>query len=423
MTNRREFLQTAGAGLALPLFLPGALDEVERRIEPFCATDAGTAARTEDLWEEIRRAFRQSPDFINLENGYFSPQPAETLRAFERHVQKINETPSFSMRREKADDFLRARGELARLAGCPVEELTITRNTTESMSIVIHGLDLEPGDEAVMTNQDYGSMLEEFRQESRRRRIRAVEIALPLHPRDDDEVVRAYERAITPRTRLLLLTHMINVTGQILPARKICQMAHARGVEVVIDAAHSFAQIVYAIPELGGDYFGASLHKWLCTPIGAGILQMRPEKIAKVWPLFGETSVPETDIRKFERYGTTPLWTVRAISDAIRFHTMVGPARKEARLRYLQEYWTSRAREIRGVTLNTPTGERACAIANFAVTGRSPAEIADILFDRYRIFTVAIDMEAVKGVRVTPHIYTRLADLDALVAAIRDLAA
>ncbi len=338
MTNRREFLQMAGAGLAVPLFLPETLDEVERRIEPFAATDDVSAARTEDLWDEIRRAFHQSPDFINLENGYFSPQPAETLRAFERHVQKINETPSFSMRREKADDFLRARGELARLAGCPVEELTITRNTTESMSIVIHGLDLEPGDEAVMTNQDYGSMLEEFRQE-------------------------------------------------------------------------------------GGDYFGASLHKWLCTPIGAGILQMRPEKIAKVWPLFGETSVPEADIRKFERYGTTPLWTVRAISDAIRFHTMVGPARKEARLRYLQEYWTSRAREIRGVTLNTPTGERACAIANFAVTGRSPAEIADILFDRYRIFTVAIDMEAVKGVRVTPHIYTRLADLDALVAAIRDLAA
>ena len=423
MTNRREFLQMAGAGLAVPLFLPETFDEVERRIEPFAATDDVSAARTEDLWDEIRRAFHQSPDFINLENGYFSPQPAETLRAFERQVQKINETPSFSMRREKADDFLRARGELARLAGCPVEELTITRNTTESMSIVIHGLDLEPGDEAVMTNQDYGSMLEEFRQESRRRRIRAVEIALPLHPRDDDEVVRAYERAITPRTRLLLLTHMINVTGQILPARKICQMAHARGVEVVIDAAHSFAQIVYAIPELGGDYFGASLHKWLCTPIGAGILQMRPEKITKVWPLFGETSVPEADIRKFERYGTTPLWTIRAISDAIRFHTMVGPARKEARLRYLQEYWTSRAREIRGVTLNTPTGERACAIANFAVTGRSPAEIADILFDRYRIFTVAIDMEAVKGVRVTPHIYTRLADLDALVAAIRDLAA
>lgn len=409
--------------MALPLFLPGSLDQVERAIEPFSGISPVDAARAEDFWDEIRRAFDQSPDFINLENGYFSPQPAETLAALERNVRKINATPSFYMRREKADDFLRVRTELADLAGCPVEEMTITRNTTESMAIVIHGLDLEAGDEAVMTSQDYGSMLEEFRQQARRRRIRAVEISLPLHPRDDQEVVAAYERAITPRTRILLLTHMINVTGQILPAAKICAMAHGYGVEVLIDAAHSFAHLVYAIPDLGGDYFGASLHKWLCTPIGAGILQIRREKIGKVWPLFGETSVPEDDIRKFERYGTTPMWTVRAISDAIRFHRMVGPARKEARLRYLREYWTERVRGIPRVELNTPEGERACAIGNFSIRGYAPAEIADRLFDRYRIFTVAIDMEAVRGVRVTPHIYTRVSDLDALIAAIREMAA
>lgn len=423
MTTRRAFLQRAGAGVALPMFLPGTLDQVERAIEPFAGLPCAEAARTEDFWDEIRRAFQQSADFINLENGYLSPQPAETLAAFERHVRKINASPSLYMRREKADDMLRVRRELADLAGCPVEELTITRNTTESMATVIHGLDLEQGDEAVMTSQDYGSMLEEFRQQARRRGIRAVEIPLPLLPRDDDEVVGAYERAITPRTRILLLTHMINVTGQILPAAKICAMAHQYGVEVLIDAAHSFAHFVYAIPELGGDYFGASLHKWLCTPIGAGILQIRREKIRKVWPLFGETSVPDDDIRKFERYGTTPMWTVRAISDAIRFHRMIGPARKEARLRYLREYWTSRVRGVPRVELNTPEAERACAIGNVGIRGRTPAEVADRLFDRYRIFTVAIDMEAVRGVRVTPHVYTRVSDLDALVAAIREMAA
>jgi selenocysteine lyase/cysteine desulfurase len=421
-TTRREFLRTAAAGTLLPLFLPESLDAVERSLEPFQEPDPRAAAASEELWEGVRRAFRLSPDFINLENGYFSPQPEGTREGLEGYIAMINAKPSFYMRRQKAEDLASVRRQLAELAGCPPEEVVITRNTTESLDTVIHGLELGPGDEAVMTNQDYGSMLEAFRQQAKRRGIRCVEIGLPLLPRNDDELVRAYEAALTPRTKVLLLTHMINVTGQILPAQKISDMAHAHGVEVIIDAAHSFAQLVFAVPDLHGDYFGASLHKWLCTPLGAGILQIKREKIRNVWPLFGETSVPPDDIQKFERIGTHPMWTVLAIRDAIRFHRLVGPERKEARLRYLQQYWTDRVREIRGVYMNTPPGERSCAIANFGITGRTPAGIADALFDRYGIFTVAIDMEAVKGVRVTPHLYTRLSDLDALVKAVRDLA-
>jgi selenocysteine lyase/cysteine desulfurase len=421
-TTRRQFLRAAAAGTVLPVFLPRSLNAVERAIEPFQRTDTPTAASSEDLWDAIRKAFRLSPDFINLENGYFSPQPEQTRKALEGYIGLINLKPSLYMRREKADDLVKVKRQLAELAGCPPEEVVITRNTTESMDTVIHGLDLGPGDEAVMTNQDYGSMLEAFRQQSQRRGIKCIEIGLPLHPRDDDEIVESFERAITSRTKIMLLTHMINVTGQVLPAKKVCDMAHAHGVEVIIDAAHSFAHLVFAVPDLHGDYFGASLHKWLCTPLGAGILQIRKEKIRKVWPLFGETSVPADDIRKFERIGTHPMWTVLAIPDAIRFHQMVGPERKEARLRYLQQYWTDRVREIPGVYLNTPSGDRACAIANFGIKGRPPAEIADALFDRYGIFTVAIDMDAVKGVRVTPHLYTRIGDLDALVRAVRELA-
>ncbi len=419
--TRRRFLQTAAAGVALPFLHPERLDALERSLEPFEPLGPSHVSRSEDFWDEVRQMFDVSPDFINLENGYSSPQPVVTLEALQKQVRRINAAVSYYMRRVRGDELLSARRQLAQLAGCPLEELVVTRNTTESMSTVIHGLDLTPGDEAVMTDQDYGSMLEEFRQESRRRGIRCVEIKLPLHPRDDEEVVRAYEHAITKRTRVLLLTHMINVTGQILPARKVCDMAHERGVEVIIDAAHSFAHLVYDVPDLGGDYFGASLHKWLCTPLGAGILQIRREKIGKIWPLFGETSLPADDIRKFERTGTQPAWTVAAIPDAIRFHSLIGGPRKEARLRYLQEYWTSRAREIKGVYLNTPEGERACAIANFGIRGRTPAEIATVLFDRHRIFTVAIEMPAVNGVRITPHLYTKTEDLDALIAAVRTL--
>ncbi len=421
-TSRRRFLRTAAAGFAFPLLLPERLDTLERSLEPFASLDPSHISRTEEFWDQVRQMFAVSPDFINLENGYSSPQPVVTLEALQEHVRRINASISYYLRRLRADEHLAVRRQLAQLAGCPVEELVITRNTTESMSTVIHGLDLTRGDEAVMTDQDYGSMLEEFRQESRRRGIRCVEIKLPLAPRDDEEVVSTYEQALTARTRVLLLTHMINVTGQILPARKICDMAHANGVEVIIDAAHSFAHLVYDVPDLGGDYFGASLHKWLCTPLGAGILQIRREKIGKIWPLFGDASLPPDDIRKFERTGTQPSWTVAAIPDAIRFHSLIGGPRKETRLRYLQEYWTTRAREIKGVYLNTPPGERACAIANFGIRGRTPAEIATALFDRFRIFTVAIEIPAVNGVRITPHLYTKTEDLDALIAAIQALA-
>jgi selenocysteine lyase/cysteine desulfurase len=199
-------------------------------------------------------------------------------------------------------------------------------------------------------------------------------------------------------------------------------MAHGRGVAVIVDAAHSFAQVRYAVPDLGGDYFGASLHKWLCTPLGAGILHVKKDKIPTVWPLLGEASVPDDDIRKLERLGTQPSWTGLAIVDAIRFHNMVGAARKEARLRYLQQYWTDKVRGIPKVFLNTPGGDRACAIANVGMTGLTPKALADTLFDRHRIYTVAIDTKSVKGVRVTPHLYTTTAELDALVRALAEIA-
>jgi selenocysteine lyase/cysteine desulfurase len=215
---------------------------------------------------------------------------------------------------------------------------------------------------------------------------------------------------------------MINITGQILPVRKIADMAHERGVAVIVDAAHSFAHLVFTVPDLDGDYLGASLHKWLCTPLGAGLLHIKKDKIRTVWPLLGDTSVPDDDIRKLERIGTHPTWTVMAIADAIRFHNLVGGERKEARLRYLQQYWTDRVRGVPNVYLNTPTGVRACGIANFGIAGQKPGAIADALLEKYRIYTVAIDTVPVKGVRVTPHLYTTTAELDALVKAIGEIA-
>jgi selenocysteine lyase/cysteine desulfurase len=421
-TTRRSFLRTAAAGAIVPVFCPRVLDTLDRRLEAYGGLSPGFVALQEDYWSEIRRVFPIPTEYIHLENGFSSPQPTPTFEAFQRHEAAINGGLSFYMRRKKAEDHAAVKKQLAELAGCPADEIVITRNTTESLGTVIHGLDLAPGDEAVMCNQDYGSMLEQFRQQSRRRGLTSVEISIPLHPKNDEEMVETYARAITPRTKLLLVSHMVNITGQILPVRKIADMAHARGVSVIVDAAHSFAHVVFTVPELGGDYLGASLHKWLCTPLGAGLLHVRKDKIRSVWPLFGETSVPDDDIRKLERIGTHPSWTVLAIADAIRFHKMVGGERKEARLRYLQQYWTDRVRDIPKVYLNTPPGNRACGIANVGITGTLPGALADALFDTFRIYTVAIDTVPVKGVRVTPHLYTTTAELDALVRAIGELA-
>jgi selenocysteine lyase/cysteine desulfurase len=421
-TSRRGFLQSAAAGAVVPFLVPQVLDALERRLEPFGGLGPQAAASQDDFWQEIRRVFPIPSDYINLENGYSSPQPAATYEAFLRHEAAINGGVSYYMRRKKADDLVAVKAQLADLAGCPADEIVITRNTTESLGTVIHGIDLAPGDEAVMCDQDYGSMLEQFRQQSRRRGLRLVEVDVPLHPSSDEQIVEIYARAITPRTRLLLVSHMINISGQVLPVKAIADMARARGVAVIVDGAHSFAHVVFKVPDLGGDFFGASLHKWLSTPLGAGILQMRKDKIRSVWPLFGETTVPDDDIRKFERIGTHPSWTVLAIADAIRFHRMVGGERKEARLRFLREYWTERVRGVPKVHLNTPSGTRACGIGNVGITGMTPGALADALFQKHRIYTVAIDTGPVRGVRVTPHLYTTTVELDALVTALKALA-
>jgi selenocysteine lyase/cysteine desulfurase len=309
------------------------------------------------------------------------------------------------------------------MAGVPPQELIITRNTTESLDTVIGGFHWEAGDEAVMAAQDYGAMLDMFRLQARRHGIVNRVVSLPLDPRSDEEIVQLYEGAITPKTQLLMVCHMVNITGQILPVAKIAAMAHRHGVQVMVDGAHTFAQLEFAIPDLGGDYFAASLHKWLACPLGAGILHVRRERIAALWPTFADLSVADDDIRKLNHTGTHPVHTDLAINDAIDFHESIGIRRKEARLRWLQRYWTDQVRGERGITLNSPSDPaRTGAIANVGVTGHEPAELMQTLFERYRIWTVAIDGAGVRGVRITPHLFTSTADLDALVRALRELA-
>jgi len=417
--DKRTFLKNAGLiGLGGML----SFDNLTVLVRSRSAVPLVELAGDEDFWDTIRKGYKLKPDYINLENGYYNFLPEQVLEKFIGHVREINYQGSYYMRTVQSDNKKAMAAKLAAVAGCSPEELIITRNTTESLDMIIGGLDWKPGDEAVMAEQDYGAMLEMFKQVSKRYGIINKLVSVPNLPQSDDEIVNLYASAITDKTKLLMVCHMINITGQILPVRKICDMAHAKGVQVMVDGAHSFAHIKFNIPDLNCDYFGSSLHKWLSVPLGAGILYVKKERIGNVWPLIAESERKPDDISRLNHTGTYPVHTDLAITDAIDFYNIIGVERKEARLRFIQNYWTSKVRNLPDVIVNTPADPaRSCGIANVGIRGMKPKVMSDILFKKYKIYTVAIDDAGVHGCRITPNVYTTTSDLDVLVKALTEL--
>ena len=399
-----------------------SLDNLAELVKSKSAVPSTDLAGDEEFWASIRKGYKLKPAFINLENGYYNFLPEQTLEKFINHVREINFQGSYYMRTVQFDNKKSMAVKLAAVAGCSPDELIITRNTTESLDMIIGGLDWKQGDEAVMAEQDYGAMLEMFNLVSKRYGVIKKMVSVPNHPKSDDEIVNLYASAITEKTKLLMVCHMINITGQILPVRKICDMAHQKGVQVMVDGAHSFAHFKFAIPELNCDYFGSSLHKWLSVPLGAGLLYVRKEKIGNVWPLFAEGERKPDDISRLNHIGTHPAHTDLTIADAIDFYNIIGMERKEARLRFLQNYWTSKVRDLPNVILNTPAEPaRSCGIANVGLKSMKPSDLGDILFSKYTIYTAPIDGAGVHGCRITPNVYTTTADLDVLVKALTEL--
>jgi len=420
--HKRTFLKgLAMAGMSVPL--PAmAMSEWITRFNTFTAAEL---AVNEDFWTIIRNGYKLKPGYINLENGYYNFLPEEVLESFIAHVRMVNLEGSYYMRTVQFDNKKNISARLAAIAGCSAEELIITRNTTESLDMIIGGLHWAPGDEAVMALQDYGAMLEMFRLVAKKHGVVNKVVSVPNHPSSDEEIVQLYAGAITPKTKLLMVSHMINITGQVLPVQKICDMAHGKGVDVMVDGAHAFAHFQYNIPDLHCDYYGASLHKWLSTPLGAGMLYVKKGKAEKIWPLLAEGDRDPNDITRLNHTGTHPVHTDLAIANAIDYYEKIGAGKKEARLRFLQHYWTDKVRSVPNVVVNTPAGEtRSCGIANVGIKGMKPQLLAETLMKKYRIFTVAIDnAEAnVQGCRITPNIYTMPEELDTLVTALKELA-
>jgi selenocysteine lyase/cysteine desulfurase len=417
--DKRDFLKSSAIFATSGLI---SFPKLESIINQFEDSSLKNLSSEEKFWEEIRKGYRLKEDYINLENGYYCIQPTEVLEAYLQHVREINLQGAYYMRTVQFENKQRIASQLAQLAGCSKDELIITRNTTESLDMIIAGQNWQVGDEAVMAEQDYGAMLDMFKQVSKRYGITNKIISIPNHPKSDEEIVDLYEKAITAKTKLLMVCHMINITGQILPVKKICDMAHAKGVKVMVDGAHAFAQLIFKIPELNCDYYGCSLHKWLSVPIGAGLLYVKKENISGLWPIFAESDKKEDDIARLNHTGTIPVHTDLAIANAIAYYDKIGHERKMMRLKYLQNYWTSKVRNEKNIILNTPENEnRSCAIANVGIKNMKPSIMAETLLKKYKIYTVAIDGKGVQGCRITPNVYTSMEELDVLVSALKEM--
>lgn len=425
--ERRKFLgklgNAAGAltiGSWLDPLNAFAIDSAFERVQSLSPL---AVAEDEDFWKWVRQCYTVNFDIINLNNGGVSPQPKVVQEAFENFNRTSNYGPSYYMWRIIDQGREPLRKELAELAGCSPEEVVVNRNATEALETIIFGLNLRENDEVVLCKYDYPNMKNAWLQREKRDKIKLVWIDLPMPAENDGEIVSAYEKAFTKKTKVVHVTHLINWTGQILPVKKIADAAKARGIEVVCDGAHSFAHLDYKIPELGCDYFGTSLHKWLCAPFGSGMMFIKKEKIQNIWTLFASDNPQSDDIRKFEAQGTRSFATEQAIRNAIEFHLLIGAERKEQRLRFLKNYWSEKVKDISRIKFFTSLKQQySCALCCVGIEGMKPQDLENELFSKWKIHTTAIDFEAVKGVRVTPHVYTSLRDLDLLAEALKEIA-
>jgi selenocysteine lyase/cysteine desulfurase len=422
--QRRGFLRKlgalTGAGLLASVSQQARAARLDRALQQVAHLSADELAADEDFWYYIQQSFTVNPGIINLNNGGVSPAPRTVQEAMKRYYDLSNEAPSYYMWRVLDQGREPLRRNLARLAGCDAEEIAINRNSSEGLETIIFGLQLKAGDEVVAARQDYPNMINAYKQREKRDGIKMVWISLELPSEDEEYLVQQYVKAFTPRTKVVHITHIINWNGQILPVKRIAQEAHKRGIEVVVDGAHSFAHFKFSIPDLDADYFASSLHKWLYAPIGSGLLYVKKDKISKIYPLFATSDDPlKPDIRKFEALGTRPFFIEQAIGKAIEFHEMIGSERKEKRLHYLKNYWMEKVKGLPGVKLNTSLHPRwGCAIGNIGITGKKPGELDGFLFNQYKIHTVGIEWENINGVRITPNVYTSTRDLDVLVEGI-----
>src|SRR6476620_6459473 len=424
MQHRRDFLRQV-----IPA---GAMGYVGLRtdwLERVVAATGAVADRTpsdvaadENYWREIQQAFTLDRTIINLNNGYTCPSPRVVHEALKRYLDISNQAPIQYMWNLLEPNIETVRRKLAAEAGCDPEELAITRNASEGLQISQLGMDLQPGDEVVTTNQDYGRMLDTWDQRALRDKIKITKISFPVPTTNLSELTSRIEQAVTPRTKVIHFCHVTNLTGQLFPVREIARMARSRGIQTIVDGAHAFAHFPFKLRDLEMDYYGTSLHKWLLAPVGTGFLYVRRENIEKLWPLTPAAASKSKDIRKFEEVGTHPAANHNAIAEALAFHQTIGVERRAARMRYLTDRWVTRLVNLPRVKILTSRQPgQSWGLGNVALEGVDVSKAYDFLWSKYRIITAAIKRQDYQGLRVTPNVYTTLEEVDTFAAAIKDL--
>jgi selenocysteine lyase/cysteine desulfurase len=424
MPTRRNFIKSiAGASAAaLAVYREGAIDRILAASHSVRADRPDQVAANEDFWREIQEAFTVDRSLINLNNGGVSPSPRAVQDAMRRYLEYSNQAPSYTMWGILEPQIESVRSRLAGAFGCDSEEMAITRNASEALEICILGLSLKPGDEVLTTNQDYPRMITSWRQRERRDGIKLKMISFPVPPPSIDDLYDRFERAITPRAKVILVCHITNLTGQIFPIKRICRMGRERGIEVIVDGAHAFGHFPFKHSDLDCDYYGTSLHKWLLAPHGTGFLYVRKSKIKNLWPLMAADEKQDDNIRKFEEIGTHPAANHNAIAEALTFHEGIGIERKAARLRYLKDRWARRLGSQKGVKILTSFDpNQSCGLANISVEGIDPRGIGECLWKKNRIIVTPIVHDEFSGLRVTPNVYTTLAEIDTFAEAMETI--
>ena len=424
MASRRTFLGLVAGASAAAAFRDDSLDRVLAASRAAEGTTAEAIATDESYWREIQQAFTVNRSYVNLNNGGVCPSPRVVQEAMKRYLDLSNEAPVHTMWQLLEPQVESVRRSLAREFGCDPEEMAITRNASEGLEAVQLGLDLKAGDEVLTTTHDYPRMLTTWRQRERRDGVVLKTISFPCPPPSLDALAERFEAAITPRTRVILLCHMTNLTGQVFPVKRICRTARERGIEAIVDGAHAFAHFPFRHEDLDCDYYGTSLHKWLFAPHGTGFLYVRRAKIGRVWPLMAAEKKQDEDIRKFEEIGTHPAANHNAIAEALVFHRGIGIERKAARLRHLRDRWMKRLLGQPRVRIHTSFDPAmSCGIGNVQLEGIDTQALARHLFDTRRIIVVPIKHDEFEGLRVTPCVYTTPDEVDLFAEAMEQVIA
>ncbi|TAK10535.1 MAG: aminotransferase class V-fold PLP-dependent enzyme [Acidobacteria bacterium] len=424
MRTRRTFLLNSSttAAAAVAVLNSRGLERLFAASAEVAERPATEVAMDEAYWRVVQEAFTLDRTMINLNNGGCSPAPRVVHEAFKRYLDHSNQAPSFYMWREVEPGIENARRGLGIDTGVDPETIAITRNASESLQIAQLGLDLKPGDEVLTTNQDYGRMLQTYDQRALRDGIKVVKISFPV-PATSADLVKRFEAAITPRTKLMHFCHITNLTGQIFPVKELAALARSRGITSIVDGAHAYGHFPFKLSDFDADFYGTSLHKWLLTPIGAGFMYVRKDRIAGHWALQPAPESMKANIRKFEEIGTHPAANHNAISEALVFQQGIGMERKAARLRYLRNRWAERLLKNPRIVLHTPLDPAlSCAIGTVQIKGVPTGDVGSKLWSDYRIFSTPIVHPEFEGLRVTPNIYTTIDEIDRFADAMERIA-